>query len=386
MKNLFSIFTACMLFLNAATAQIVNIPDANFKYALVNSACALIGTSTTFTDIDTNNDGEVQVSEAAVVKELYVSYKQIASLVGISNFTSLQYLNCSQNQLMSLNLQGLTNLEIIESAYNQLNTIEVQGLLNLRILKCNNNQLASINTQGLTSLETLYCYINQITTLNVQGLTALKALYCYQNQIAVLNVQGLTTLLSLLCHENQISSLDVRGMTNLYALWCNNNLLTTVNTSDIPPSAEIYCDNNLLTSLRITNVNNANNLTFSNNPNLAYICCKADQITQIQAKATQYGYTNCLVNAACTVATENQTDTILELYLRPNPVSDILTFKTDAMIEKCEIYDNLGRVVDTVLELYQKNQQINVAHLPKGIYFVKVYAQEGTAVRKFVVN
>jgi Secretion system C-terminal sorting domain len=67
--------------------------------------------------------------------------------------------------------------------------------------------------------------------------------------------------------------------------------------------------------------------------------------------------------------------------IAPNPVSDILTFKTDAMIEKCEIYDNLGRVLQSSTI---QNQQINAAYLPKGIYFIKVFGVNGSAIARFV--
>ena len=61
-------------------------------------------------------------------------------------------------------------------------------------LSCDDNQLTSLNVQGLTALQELYCYSNQLTSLNEQGLTALQELYCYSNQLTSLNVQGLTAL------------------------------------------------------------------------------------------------------------------------------------------------------------------------------------------------
>ena len=94
-----------------------------------------------------------------------------------------------------------------------------------------------------------------------------------------------------------------------------------------------------------------------------------------------------VTNTASTqVVTVLPVDTIHELYpfeltIQPNPVSDILTLKTDASIEKCEIFDNMGRVLQAS---GVQNQQINVSHLPKGIYFIKVYAAASFAVRKFV--
>ena len=50
-------------------------------------------------------------------------------------------------------------------------------------LDCSENQLTSLNVQGLTALQELNCSGNQLTELNMQGLTALQELYCDSNQL-----------------------------------------------------------------------------------------------------------------------------------------------------------------------------------------------------------
>jgi Secretion system C-terminal sorting domain/SprB repeat len=69
------------------------------------------------------------------------------------------------------------------------------------------------------------------------------------------------------------------------------------------------------------------------------------------------------------------------LQVAPNPATDILRLKTDITIERCEIYDVLGRVMQSS---GIQNQQINVAHLPKGSYFIKVFGGNGSALARFV--
>jgi hypothetical protein len=100
MKNLFSIFTVCMLFLNAASAQIVNIPDANFKYALTSLHCVDTNADGYVdADADTNNDGQISVAEALAVIWLNVGSRNITSLEGIQYFTNLQTLRCEGIEL-----------------------------------------------------------------------------------------------------------------------------------------------------------------------------------------------------------------------------------------------------------------------------------------------
>jgi Secretion system C-terminal sorting domain len=65
----------------------------------------------------------------------------------------------------------------------------------------------------------------------------------------------------------------------------------------------------------------------------------------------------------------------------PNPATDIISFKTAETIEKYEIFDALGRIVQSS---GITNQAINISSLPKGIYTVKAYSKNGFAVRKLI--
>jgi Secretion system C-terminal sorting domain len=292
-------------------AQIVNIPDANFKAKLLaaspNSGIASTQTPvynvttdtwsvSTFHKIDTNNDGEIQESEALAIKWLDVkcnncsSTQKISSLEGVLSFTNLQYLNCRHNQLPSLNLQGLTNLEALICNNNQIQSLNILGLSNLYTLICFTNQLSSLNVQGLTNLHFLDCSYNQLSSLNVQGLTNLHFLDCVQNQLASLNVQGLANLQNLYCSMNQLTSLNVQGLSNLQKLNCSNNLLTN-----------LYIKNDYL---------NISNYFFENNQNLQYICCSDNQLTQVQQKVAQLGYINCQVNTYCSFTPGGNYNTI----------------------------------------------------------------------------
>ena len=78
----------------AVNAQIVNIPDANFKNALVNTLCVDTDNNNVGdADVDTNNDGEIQVSEALAVIALDVFSNNISDLTGIESFANLQWLD-----------------------------------------------------------------------------------------------------------------------------------------------------------------------------------------------------------------------------------------------------------------------------------------------------
>jgi Leucine-rich repeat (LRR) protein len=316
--------------LSTTQAQIVTIPNANFKAKLLQASPTnqiastqtpnnTNGEVTTYVKIDTNNDGEIQVSEALAIKWLSLSSSSISNLTGIESFTNLQFLKCDFNQLTSLNVSGLTNLRYLDFNNNQLPSINVIGLSNLQSLSFNSNQLANLDVSGLINLESLSCNSNQLTSLDVSDLINLQYLQCSGNQLPSINVSDLTDLKSLKCGSNLLSSLNVSGLNNLQILWCDNNQLPSLNLGGLSSLQWLNCGYNQLTSIDISGLSNLQTLgcfnnqlvtlfvkngrneysNFGNNPTLEYICADDGQLDSIQNQINQYGYNNCQVNSYC---------------------------------------------------------------------------------------
>ncbi|MFN8275490.1 MAG: leucine-rich repeat domain-containing protein [Flavobacteriaceae bacterium] len=306
-----------LLFTSFIQAQIVNIPDANFKAKLL-AADASNNIASSFTGqskVDTNNNGEIEVSEAANITILNVNASGIADLTGIEAFTSLQILHCENNQLTSLdasnlfslmvlicsdnqisalNVTGLFNLEMLECSNNQLTTLNLSGLglSSLRGLSCGNNQLTTINIAGITSLENLNLSDNLLTSLSVSGLGNLKSIQCSGNQLTTLNIASLSHLEILWCYDNQLTSLNITGaMTSLVDLNCSQNQLTTLNIPTLINLSQLRCNNNQLTTVNTTNLLNLKTYDCSNNqmtsldasglPLLEYLSCNYNQLTSL---------------------------------------------------------------------------------------------------------
>ncbi|MCX7550566.1 T9SS type A sorting domain-containing protein [Xanthomarina sp. F2636L] len=326
MKHFYLLLLA-FLVITFSQAQNVFIPDTDFKNALVNTLCVdNDGDGMYESNVDTNNDGEIQVFEAEAVLSLKVSGQSIFSLQGIENFINLQELRCNNNMLTSLNVGGITNLERLYCYNNYLGNLNVYGLNNLRILECYNNELTTLDVTSLSDLHTLECYNNELTSLNVSGLTNLYYLYCSDNELTTLELDGLTNLSQLICSNNELTELGLSDSQNIQELWCFNNLLTeldlsglynlddlvcsnnqitTLDLSGSILSTRIWCTNNQLTSLSIKNgsqIYDSTMLEFGGNPNLDYICVDDFELNNIQSKVNSYGYTNCVVNSYCSFA------------------------------------------------------------------------------------
>ena len=130
---------------------------------------------------------------------LTINSAGMTTLAGIGHFASLKELQCQNNQLTSLNLDGLTGLEYLDCGYNPLTSLDVSQLTSLKILYCYSNQLATLDVSKLTSLKILCCFSNQLTSLDVSQLTNLTRLECYGNQLSALDITPLTKLTDLVC-------------------------------------------------------------------------------------------------------------------------------------------------------------------------------------------
>ena len=250
-------------------------------------------------------------------------YSNLIATITIDNLANLNDLNCGNNQLTILNLINLASLNNLNCNFNQLASINLNGLISLKNFSCTNNQLSSLNLSGLTQLEDLNCANNLISTINLIGLnqlfsfncngnqlanldvsnvTNLKYLYCDLNSIVGLNINGLNQLLVLSCNNNQIATLNLFSNNNLQSLYCSENQISTLNLTSATNFQNLFCTNNQLASLFIKNGIFENNLQFSGNPNLEYICADEAEIEFIQGEITNNNYTNCHVNSYCSFA------------------------------------------------------------------------------------
>lgn len=302
MKKLILLSLICCVF-NISNAQIVIIPDANFKTKLVLSnafqnaiAKNLQGN---FFNVDANGNGEIEMSEALNVGYLNLDNASISTLIGIEAFTNLKELYCNNNQINTLDATQLTSLTRLQCFYNQMTSINVSGMINLKTLECGANQIPSLDVSTLSGLIGLSCGQNLLTNLDASGLNTLGFLSCSDNLLTSINLTGLHNLITLNCSFNQLTSIDLFDLNLLESLTCNNNLLSNLDASNLR-WASIICNNNQIVNLLIKNGGSEPTLDFSNNPTIRYICADEFQLQSIENYIASYGYgTSCTVNSYC---------------------------------------------------------------------------------------
>ena len=186
-------------------------------------------------DVDTNKDGQISVNEAQKVRGLKLyDYSgediiglNISSMSEIKYFTALEYLDCSGNQLTSLDVSGCPALTSLYCWGNQLTSLDVSKNTALTYLDCGNNQLTSLDLSKNTALTGLWCYGNQLTSLDLSKNTALEDLNCENNQLASLDVSNNNALRFFVCYNNQLTSLDISKV-SLQEFYCSGNPLTKI--------------------------------------------------------------------------------------------------------------------------------------------------------------
>ncbi len=359
MKNISLLFLLIYGFCNA---QIITIPDANFKARLLGANAsngnACIGSSMdncVSGVIDANGNGEIEVIEAENVAILFVSN----SGTGISDLTGIEY---------------FINLERFHCAFNQLTSINLSQLTSLKILQCSNNQLTSLNLSGLTQLENITCQNNQLNSLDISEQTQLKM---------------------LLCEGNQIASLDFSNNPALQRVYCGNNLLSVLDFGANPQFFDLGCRNNPnLTSINIRNgmtqafgPGTYYNQCWSNLPNLSYICADVDEIPALQSFLTGCGVTqNITIDSACPLSVNEYE--LNSLIITPNPSNGLfqLSFASKLPQEVVyAVYDMLGKKLSEKKVSFENNSiEINLVDYPAGVYQLRISLGETVVNKKLV--
>lgn len=264
MKN---ILLLLLLFTGIVNGQIVNIPDANFKAKLLASTTTngIASDANGYMRIDANNNGEIEVTEALPVVMLKVNLSQISSMTGIEYFINLKDLDCTLNQITTLDLSAMNMIEV-DCRYNQLTSLNVSTSSSLRYLRCSYNQLVILSLPSSNNLISLECNDNQLANLNIAGSSTLAGLDCSNNQLTNLNLSGLSNMAVLNCVNNEIASLNFIDLNNIWRVQCASNQLTQL---DLPESVKyLDCSNNLISSLDLSHLvlEDYNSFICSNNP------------------------------------------------------------------------------------------------------------------------
>ncbi|MEM6514689.1 MAG: T9SS type A sorting domain-containing protein [Bacteroidota bacterium] len=285
------------------------VPDDNFEQALIDLG------------IDSDNTLNNFVPTVDIINynmPLDVSGLDISDLTGIEDFSSLQNLDCSNNNLAALDILANTALVSLNCAFNQIETLDLTTNTALTNLLCNNNALQSLNVENGTNTDltafnatnnpSLFCINvddaivgnippawqkdtfaiyngdcdnNRFTiipdTFFEQALIELGVDTLLDGQVFTTNIEQLQTLE---VSNKSISDLTgIRDFKSLIELDCSGNFLDELDVSNLVFLERLNCGSNYL----LTNnpVNAEGVLNISNTPNLKELFCINNSLSDL---------------------------------------------------------------------------------------------------------
>nr|WP_314497467.1 T9SS type A sorting domain-containing protein [uncultured Chryseobacterium sp.] len=321
-----------VLIFSACKTQIINIPDSYLKAKLLTYG-ATSNAGGTFINVDTNGDGEIQVSEAALVYKISISNLNdtVSSLAGLTSFPNLTELEFSNPNLSSYNLTFnnypvLQKLKIVGGTVNNvtiencnalfsisldkgnivsiqnttaqeikienINGLNLSSTPNLKKFSLFSSELSSLNLSNHPLLEEVSVTENNfLTNINFSGDTALKKLELHHNQLSSLTVPNPALVNYISIGFNLFQIFDATPYTGLVFFYGHENQITGLDFSSSPLIGQIYVYNNSLSTLTLFNNNNLqllyannnqlNNVAFNHAKNLKNIQITNNNLTDI---------------------------------------------------------------------------------------------------------
>jgi Leucine-rich repeat (LRR) protein len=334
MKNIKYLFLLLIVsFFSGCSDQKVKIGDENFEKALINNK------------LDDKLDGILIIDENITSKTdtLNISGSNIKSIEGIEYFISLKKLDCSNNDISSINVSKNTNLEELNCSNNNINSIDLNKNLQLKRLYVHNNQKGrpnyppthpkfrefrnkksdnfQLNISNNINLEELNCSSNLISSLDVSKNIDLVELNCSNNKLSSINLSNNSKLERLYCSSNYNYinlklrpeyktggpkyvpeyiplKLDVSSNINLKELYCSLCFLTSLDVSKNSNLENLVCSQNQMILLDVSNnhklkrlrseENNLSTLDVSHNPLLEKLFCYRNQLTSLDVSYNSY--------------------------------------------------------------------------------------------------
>lgn len=333
----------------------------------------------------------VPTANLKTIKSLDVSNKNIKDLTGIQDFVALTELDCSFNELLSLDVSanklltnlscystGLTSLNVsanklltnLSCSSNKLKNLDVSKNTALVSLDCGGNQLSTLNLSSNIALEDLSCEGNNLSSLDLSSNKALWYLECSANQLKSLNVSKCAGLSILSCYSNKLEVLNLSANTALRFLECYHNALTSLDLSKNTALTGLECSSNKLITLDIRNGKNDKMTDFaaSSNPDLTCIYVNNKAASYLSGWLKDATAKFVTTESECTTSASDFKEQDISMY--PNPTNGILNFDfSGKKVQSIKISDVVGR---TVFEKNNPNQReaIDLSAFVSGMYMV----------------
>lgn len=330
-----SLFFGFLISFYSVVAQNVNIPDPGFKNLLVNvNVVDTDGDSVPDMSVDTNNDGEISVTEASLITNLdFVNTDGIVmnNIIGIGSFSNLESI-INLFAIKNADFSGLVNLKRIQATYSDFssytNTLIITGCTSLEDLDIVSDVLTSLDLTGLSSLLSLKLDANGLTSLDISNQLSLVSFYGFLRNITAIDFSNNTNLTNVRINNLRfnIRSVDFQNLTQLRELHIGNTFLNTLDLNS----------NSNLEVLSLTFNRYLPSINVSSNALLNELVLTSSPISTVDL-------------------TSNSLMENLRLTLMPNINNNSISLNTASVLKVIVIYDVPNLVVNGELPFLNRN-------------------------------
>lgn len=305
-----------------ANAQNVVFKDANFKAKLVKDLT-----------INTNNDSEIQLSEALATNELLIYGAGIKDLTGLEAFVNVLHIRCDNNQFKTIDLSKLKSLRDFRCGENFfLESLDFSHNTELTKIDFNITNISSIDLSKNTKLTWLECSGTKLNSLDLSKNVLLKYLYISDLPITTIDLTANTALETLYMTDSQINLLYLVSNIKLKNLYTVRSKL------------------------------------------LFKICLSSTRGLTSGIDSTTYFSFKC--NIPTGIEEVMQTETAL---VYPNPSQNTLYVHDN--VSRISLYNTSGNLI-----FASESKQMDVSHLECGIYFALLTKEDGSIFHQKIVK
>ena len=198
------------------------------------------------------------------VEKLNCSGNQLTDLWLDPRGNSLKYLTCSVNELTSLDLSKSSELTELSCSSNKLTALDLSANKKLQKIVAQTNALTTLDTRNLPELTHLYLWGNHdLKSIDVSKNTKLEILSAAHGKLTSLDVSNNRKLVELYVYNNQLTALDVRSNYMLKKLGCYENQLTALDLSSNVSLEDLGVNDNPITELDLRAQSNLQKLSCS---------------------------------------------------------------------------------------------------------------------------
>ena len=206
------------------------------------------------------------------IKKVLGNRDPITSLRGIKYLKYVKDLNCSGQELTTLDLERNSSVEKLNCSGNQLTKLWLDRTgSSLKYLTCSVNEFTALDLSKCSELIELSCGNNKLTSLDLSANKKLQKIVAGSNKLTTLDTRNLPELTYLnLWGNDDLKSIDVSKNPKLEILSASHGKLTSLNVKNNRKLVELYVYNNKLTALDV-----------SSNYLLKKLSCYENQITAL---------------------------------------------------------------------------------------------------------